>query len=206
MKLKKNIGISLLFIILSYFLQAEEQELPVEIEFFNVPYLIKPGAKIDVEYKYKVNVTYYWSTICEAIDLTTAYVKDNKVNWNWFCTLYKGELTTPAKERYEKLTLDIPPKIPTGMIDFCLIIMKPPGRWPDNVNFVHRYAYCAKIEIKDPSKVSKFLEEEDKIIEALEQLRINYNLRQWRVCSLICESLAEKFKSLAKQRETRTEK
>lgn len=42
-------------------------------------------------------------------------------------------------------------------------------------------------------------DEEDKIVEAMEQLRINYNLRQWRVCSLICESLAEKFKSLAEK-------
>jgi len=40
-------------------------------------------------------------------------------------------------------------------------------------------------------------EEEDKVVEALEELRINYNLRQWRVCSLICESLADKFKSIA---------
>jgi hypothetical protein len=40
-------------------------------------------------------------------------------------------------------------------------------------------------------------EEEDKVVEALEELRINYNLRQWRVCSLICESLADKFKSAA---------
>jgi hypothetical protein len=40
-------------------------------------------------------------------------------------------------------------------------------------------------------------EEEDKLVEALEELRINYNLRQWRVCSLICESLADKFKSIA---------
>lgn len=40
-------------------------------------------------------------------------------------------------------------------------------------------------------------DEEDKIVEAMEQLRINYNVRQWRVCSLICESLADKFKSLA---------
>ena len=40
-------------------------------------------------------------------------------------------------------------------------------------------------------------EEEEKIIEAMEQLRISYNMRQWRVCSLICESLAEKFKSIA---------
>ncbi|MCJ7455993.1 hypothetical protein MUP07_04515, partial [Candidatus Bathyarchaeota archaeon] len=42
-------------------------------------------------------------------------------------------------------------------------------------------------------------DEEDKIVEAMEQLRINYNLRQWRVCSLICESLAEKFRSVADQ-------
>jgi hypothetical protein len=40
-------------------------------------------------------------------------------------------------------------------------------------------------------------EQEDKIVEALEQLRVSYNLRQWRVCSLICESLAEKFKAIA---------
>jgi hypothetical protein len=45
-------------------------------------------------------------------------------------------------------------------------------------------------------------EEEDKVVEALEELRINYNLRQWRVCSLICESLADKFKSIA-NRETK---
>jgi hypothetical protein len=42
-------------------------------------------------------------------------------------------------------------------------------------------------------------DEEDKIVEAMEQLRINYNLRQWRVCSLLCESLADKFKSVAEQ-------
>lgn len=42
-------------------------------------------------------------------------------------------------------------------------------------------------------------EEEDKIVEALEQLRINFNLRQYRVCSLICESLAEKFKVIAEE-------
>jgi len=42
-------------------------------------------------------------------------------------------------------------------------------------------------------------EEEDKIVEALEQLRINYSLRQYRVCSLICESLAEKFKVIAEE-------
>jgi len=40
-------------------------------------------------------------------------------------------------------------------------------------------------------------EEEDKVVEALEELRINYNLRQWRVCSLISESLADKFKAIA---------
>jgi hypothetical protein len=40
-------------------------------------------------------------------------------------------------------------------------------------------------------------EEEDKVVEALEELRINYKLRHWRVCSLICESLADKFKSIA---------
>jgi hypothetical protein len=40
-------------------------------------------------------------------------------------------------------------------------------------------------------------EEEDKVVEALEELRINYNVRQWRVCSLICESLADKFRSIA---------
>jgi hypothetical protein len=42
-------------------------------------------------------------------------------------------------------------------------------------------------------------EEEDAIAEALEQLRISYNQRQWRVCSLVCEMLAEKFKSLAEK-------
>jgi len=43
-------------------------------------------------------------------------------------------------------------------------------------------------------------EEEDKIVEALEQLRLSYNLRQYRVCSLICDSLAEKFKAIAQNR------
>jgi hypothetical protein len=42
-------------------------------------------------------------------------------------------------------------------------------------------------------------EEEDKVVEALEELRINYNLRQWRVCSLICESLSDKFRTIANQ-------
>jgi hypothetical protein len=41
-------------------------------------------------------------------------------------------------------------------------------------------------------------EEEDKIVEALEELRINYTMRQWRVCSLICESLADKFRTISK--------
>jgi len=41
-------------------------------------------------------------------------------------------------------------------------------------------------------------EEEDKIVEALEELRIQYNLRQWRVCSLICDSLADKFRTVSK--------
>ncbi len=41
-------------------------------------------------------------------------------------------------------------------------------------------------------------EEEDKVVEALEELRINYNLRQWRVCSLICDTLADKFRTIAK--------
>jgi hypothetical protein len=40
-------------------------------------------------------------------------------------------------------------------------------------------------------------EEEDKVVEALEELRIQYNLRQWRVCSLICESLADKFRTIS---------
>jgi hypothetical protein len=47
-------------------------------------------------------------------------------------------------------------------------------------------------------KITVTPEEEDKLVEALEELRINYNLRQWRVCSLICESLADKFKAVAK--------
>jgi hypothetical protein len=41
------------------------------------------------------------------------------------------------------------------------------------------------------------IDEEDKIAEAMEQLRISYTMRQWRVCSLICESLAEKFRLIA---------
>ena len=44
-------------------------------------------------------------------------------------------------------------------------------------------------------------EEEDSICEAMEQLRINYNLRQWRVCALICDSLTEKFKSQSEKTE-----
>jgi hypothetical protein len=51
-------------------------------------------------------------------------------------------------------------------------------------------------------KITLTPEEEDKVVEALEELRINYNLRQWRVCSLICESLADKFKAIA-NRETK---
>lgn len=46
-------------------------------------------------------------------------------------------------------------------------------------------------------------EDEDKVVEALEELRINHNLRQWRVCSLICESLADKFRDMAKKSETK---
>jgi hypothetical protein len=46
-------------------------------------------------------------------------------------------------------------------------------------------------------------EEEDKVVEALEELRINYNLRQWRVCSLICDSLADKFRDMAKTTESK---
>lgn len=42
-------------------------------------------------------------------------------------------------------------------------------------------------------------EEADKITEAMEQLRISYNMRQWRVCSLICESLADEFRILAER-------
>jgi len=46
-------------------------------------------------------------------------------------------------------------------------------------------------------KESMSPEEEDKVVEALEELRINYNLRQWRVCSLICDSLADKFRMMS---------
>jgi hypothetical protein len=46
-------------------------------------------------------------------------------------------------------------------------------------------------------------EDEDRVVEALEELRINHNLRQWRVCSLICESLADKFRDMAKKSETK---
>lgn len=53
------------------------------------------------------------------------------------------------------------------------------------------------------SPVSLTPEEEDKVVEALEELRINYNLRQWRVCSLICESLADKFHDMAKTTEVK---
>jgi hypothetical protein len=42
-------------------------------------------------------------------------------------------------------------------------------------------------------------EVEDKVVEALEELRINYTLRQWRVCSLICETLADAFKRISKE-------
>ncbi len=40
-------------------------------------------------------------------------------------------------------------------------------------------------------------EREAKIAEAMEELRINYNLRQYRVCMMICQCLAEKFKEMA---------
>ena len=50
-------------------------------------------------------------------------------------------------------------------------------------------------------KITLTPEEEDKVVEALEELRINYNLRQWRVCSLICDSLADKFRTIAKDQE-----
>jgi hypothetical protein len=40
-------------------------------------------------------------------------------------------------------------------------------------------------------------EEEEKILEAMEQLRLSYNFRQYRVCLLICESLAEKFRTVS---------
>jgi hypothetical protein len=53
------------------------------------------------------------------------------------------------------------------------------------------------------SQMSVTPEEEDKVVEALEELRINYNLRQWRVCSLICESLADKFHDMAKTTEAK---
>jgi hypothetical protein len=46
-------------------------------------------------------------------------------------------------------------------------------------------------------------EEEDRIAEAMEQLRVSYAMRQWRVCSLICESLAEKFRSMAEDEDLR---
>ncbi len=46
-------------------------------------------------------------------------------------------------------------------------------------------------------KESMSPEEEDKVVEALEELRINYNLRQWRVCSLLCDSLADKFRTMS---------
>jgi len=55
----------------------------------------------------------------------------------------------------------------------------------------------AKLSARSKTGRTVTPEEEDKVVEALEELRINYNLRQWRVCSLICESLADKFKSIA---------
>ncbi|MGP8126263.1 MAG: hypothetical protein ACLP9D_00490 [Candidatus Bathyarchaeia archaeon] len=67
-----------------------------------------------------------------------------------------------------------------GEIGECLIVRPNYPRPPDGKN-----------------TVTATPEEEDKVVEALEELRINYNLRQWRVCSLICESLADKFKSIA---------
>ncbi len=42
-------------------------------------------------------------------------------------------------------------------------------------------------------------EEEDSVLEAMEQLRINFNLRQWRVCALLCDSLADKFRGLVEK-------
>jgi hypothetical protein len=57
--------------------------------------------------------------------------------------------------------------------------------------------------LEDGNPLSTAPEEEDRVVEALEELRINYNLRQWRVCSLICESLADKFRDMAKITETK---
>jgi len=45
-------------------------------------------------------------------------------------------------------------------------------------------------------------DQEDKITEAMEQLRISYTMRQWRVCSLICESLADEFKRIAEKQDS----
>jgi hypothetical protein len=42
-------------------------------------------------------------------------------------------------------------------------------------------------------------EREAKIAEAMEELRINYNLRQYRVCMMICQCLEEKFRELAEK-------
>jgi len=50
-------------------------------------------------------------------------------------------------------------------------------------------------ELQDLQK----LIEEDKIVEAMELLRINYSLRQYRVCGLICRCLFEKFMTLAER-------
>jgi hypothetical protein len=40
-------------------------------------------------------------------------------------------------------------------------------------------------------------EEEEKMLEAFERLRLSYNLRLYKVCCLICESLVEKFRAEA---------
>jgi hypothetical protein len=59
--------------------------------------------------------------------------------------------------------------------------------------------YRLTAPLRDP--ISKELDmnpqDEDAVTEALEQLRINYNMRQWRVCALLAESLAEKFRAIA---------
>jgi hypothetical protein len=38
---------------------------------------------------------------------------------------------------------------------------------------------------------------DEKMVEAMEQLRISFTMRQWRVCALMAEALADKFKDKA---------
>jgi len=45
-------------------------------------------------------------------------------------------------------------------------------------------------------------DQEDRITEAMEQLRISYTMGEWCVCSLFCESVADEFKHIAEKQDS----